>query len=276
MGAPLTELTGWELAPELALIGAAVGTLGTLVGAGGGFLLVPILLLLFPMAAATQITAISLAVVLCNAVVGSVAYGRMRRIHWHSGIQFALAAAPGAIVGLFLTQRLERQVFDTIAGATLMALATYLLLRRLRPTTRPVDSHAMAAIAAGTPLDSRRQVLGNSLSALIGVFASTLGIGGGVFHVPMLIALLGFPVHMATATSQFVLAWTSLVAVVGHWLQHGYANLWPTTIALAIGAVVGAPIGAYISRRTKGSWIVALLVLMQIALGLRLFLGALP
>ncbi len=277
IGEALIEFAGSELAFGLISIGAAVGTLGTLVGAGGGFLLVPILLLLFPTAAATQVTAISLAVVLCNALVGSIAYGRMHRIHWRSGLQFALAAAPGAILGIFLTQRLDRQVFDVIAGITLIALAIYLLQRLLRPTNKPTKSSAItAAIATGAPLDPRSQILGISLSAFIGIFASTLGIGGGVFHVPMLIALLSFPIHTATATSQFVLAWTSLVAVAGHWLQHGYVNLWPTTAALAIGAIIGAPFGAYISRRTQGSRIVVLLALMQIALGLRLLWKTLP
>ena len=55
--------------------------------------------------------------------------------------------------------------------------------------------------------------LGMGLSLLIGLFSSVAGIGGGVIHVPVMTSLLGFPVHIATATSQFVLIFTSLAGV---------------------------------------------------------------
>ena len=64
----------------LILLGAVAGGLGTLIGAGGGFLLVPALIFLYPAAAPDTITSISLAVVACNAVSGSMAYARMKRI----------------------------------------------------------------------------------------------------------------------------------------------------------------------------------------------------
>ena len=66
--------------PGLVLLGIAVGTYGTMIGAGGGFVLVPLLLILYPGKPPEAITSISLAVVFLNAASGTVAYVRQRRI----------------------------------------------------------------------------------------------------------------------------------------------------------------------------------------------------
>ncbi|HEX2387234.1 MAG TPA: TSUP family transporter, partial [Candidatus Binatia bacterium] len=80
-------------------VGFVIGAYGTLIGAGGGFLLVPLLLLYYPQESADTITSISLAVVFFNALSGSTAYARARRIDYYSGLLFALAAVPGAVLG---------------------------------------------------------------------------------------------------------------------------------------------------------------------------------
>jgi len=78
-------------------LGLAIGAFGTLIGAGGGFILVPILLIVYPNENTELITSISLAVVFFNALSGSVAYARMKRIDYKSGIIFAVATIPGGI-----------------------------------------------------------------------------------------------------------------------------------------------------------------------------------
>lgn len=85
---------GWLL-----LLGLFVGAYGTLIGAGGGFVLVPILLL-YPDESPEIITSISPAVVFFNAASGSAAYARMGRIDYRAAAVFAAATVPGAVAGI--------------------------------------------------------------------------------------------------------------------------------------------------------------------------------
>src|SRR5690349_9856703 len=93
-------------------LGLAIGAFGTLIGAGGGFILVPILLLVYPDEPTELITSISLAVVFFNASSGSWAYSRMKRVDYKSGVIFAIATIPGAILGAVSTAYVPRGAFD--------------------------------------------------------------------------------------------------------------------------------------------------------------------
>src|SRR6266581_1722248 len=109
-------------------LGILIGAFGTLIGAGGGFILVPILLLLYPNEKAEFITSISLAVVFFNALSGSIAYSRMKRIDYKSGAIFALATIPGAILGALSTAYVPRRIFDLIFGVLMIIAALFLWL----------------------------------------------------------------------------------------------------------------------------------------------------
>ena len=113
----------------LIILGFAVGTFGTLVGAGGGFILVPVLLFLYPEKAPETITAISLFVVLANATSGSFAYGYQKRIDFRSGIFFALATLPAAIAGAIVLSYIPRRGFDGLFATVLIAIGAFLLAR---------------------------------------------------------------------------------------------------------------------------------------------------
>src|SRR5262245_57150923 len=90
------------LALGLVGLGILVGAYGTMIGAGGGFLLVPVLLLLAPDLSPASATAMSLTVVFFNAYAGVWAYARMGRIDFASGALFAFAGLPGALLGTYV------------------------------------------------------------------------------------------------------------------------------------------------------------------------------
>ena len=104
-------------------VGLLIGVFGTLIGAGGGFILVPILLLAYPDEKTELITGISLAVVFFNASSGSLAYARMKRVDYKSGILFSIATIPGAVLGALSTAYVPRGVFDLSFGLLMVVAA---------------------------------------------------------------------------------------------------------------------------------------------------------
>jgi len=258
-------------------LGFAVGLYGTLIGAGGGFILMPLLLLLHPKASPEQLTAISLAVVFFNALAGSESYAMMRRIDYKSGLMFAAATIPGAIMGALHTSVVPRRLFDGIFGVILLAAALFLFLRPMVKTHQakhhlhhPNISRHMVSAAGDTFDYNFNPLVGIGISFVVGYASSFLGIGGGIIHVPALIYFLDFPVHVATATSHFILAVMALTGTLVHiWtgtLQEGARH----TLSLSIGVLLGAPIGAYLSGRIQGLWIVRSLSLALGLVGIRI------
>ncbi len=270
-------------------IGFFVGTYGTIIGAGGGFILVPLLVFLFPQDSPSMITAASLSIIFVNATSGTFAYARMRRISYRTGILFAATSIPGALIGSFLTRYIPRRAFGAVFGGLLIVVATFLAITRgTRARTRAgggregVGGSAPGGRIVDTVVDregrsfalSYNVPLGMTLSFLIGIFASLVGIGGGLIHVPLLTSLFGFPLHIATATSHFILVFTSLAGVAEHLLDHTWPVHLLRDLCLAVGVVGGAQVGARLSRRISAPWIVLALALALGAVGVRLLLGA--
>lgn len=282
-----TELFGYTLLSILGFIilGFAVGSFGTLIGAGGGFLLAPVLLFLYPNERPETITAISLAVVFFNAFSGSLAYARHKRIDYRSGGIFAAASLPGAILGALTTTILPRGIFNLIFGIILVCIGAYLLLK---PEDKTVTEDASAQVAHAIPsnhttctlIDSEGHTYtwsysmstGIGISVGVGYLSSLLGIGGGIIHVPALTRLLRFPVPIATATSHFILALVALAGTIVHILSGAFAHGIRRTGFLAVGVVLGAQLGAALSHRVQGVWILRGLAIALCLVGVRLLL----
>ncbi len=262
-------------------LGVAVGAYGTLIGAGGGFVLMPLLLLLYPHQKPELLTSISLAVVFFNAVSGTEAYALMKRIDYRAGVLFSIATIPGAVLGAINTGHIPRRTFDAIFGVLLLAAAVFIAFR---PRARngkderpgPFRMHSHLVDGHGMSYDySFNYLTGIVLSLFVGYVSSFLGIGGGIIHVPVLSYALGFPVHIATATSHFILAIMALTGTLVHIVTGNFTEGVHRTIALAIGVVIGAQAGARLSDRIRGRWIIRSLALALGLVGIRiLFLAA--
>jgi uncharacterized protein len=246
---------------KLAPLGFAIGLYGTLVGAGGGSVLIPVLLLMLPTESPATLTSISLAVVFFNAYSGTIAYVRMRRIDYFAGTLFTLAGVPGAVLGALLVHHVSRSLFDPLFGVLLLVIGGFLVAFPLGATSGEETSAPMTVATA------RVGAIG---SAYIAAFSSLLGIGGGIIHVPFLIRVLKMPPHTATATSHFVLTFIALTATVVHVSMGEFNAGIDRTMYLAVGVMMGAPIGAAVSARVRGSFIVRLLAVALCLVGLRL------
>lgn len=258
----------------LLVLGVAVGGVGTLVGAGGGFLLAPVLLLVYPHDSPRTLTAISLAAVWANSTSGTVAYLRQRRVDLRSGVVFGAATLPGAVGGALVVGYVPRRAFDGIMAVALFAVAAWIATHRGREGRG--DGRGVERVlvdARGREWRYRADVArGVIYSVAVGFVSSFLGIGGGIFHVPILVAALGFPTHIATATSHFVLAIMSAAGVLTHVAQGSYAvgHGLRRSLALAVGVAVGAQAGARVSTRVPGIVIERLLAAGLVLVALRL------
>jgi len=263
----------------LLLTGLAIGAYGTIIGAGGGFILVPLLLILYPTESSESIASVSLAVVFFNALSGTIAYARLKRVDYGSGVLLALATVPGAILGALTTPLIPRRPFDLIVGCLLVGLSIFLVVRplaearewsgRFRMSRRMIDPDGTVQSWSYNP------VLGVAVSVVIGFVSSLLGIGGGFIHVPVMVDLLNFPVHVASATSHFTLTVMSAVGSAVHLLTGTLVGGAARVVPLSIGVVIGAQMGARLAQRMRGAWIIRALVLALAFVGVRLIFKAL-
>ena len=264
---------------QYAVFGALVGCYGTIVGLGGGFLVVPALLLLAGFSP-QQAAATSLVVVFANAASGNISYYRQKRIDIATGWRFGLASVPGSLVGVEISRVFRSDPFKLVFGLILVAASVFLMIK---PERAPRSSHPHDLQKKGMTLrrlvDSSGNVheyafsmrAGLLLSFFAGIISALFGVGGGIVYVPALVYLFDFPAHIATATSFFVLLISSLAGVAFHgFYQH---TVYSAGLSIGAGAIVGAQIGAALSRRLKNTLIIRLLAAALLVVGIRLVAG---
>jgi uncharacterized membrane protein YfcA len=268
----------------LIIVGFVIGTLGTLIGAGGGFILVPVLIIMRPDFSPEIITAISMVIVACNALSGSVAYMYSKKVDYKAGIIFAICTIPGSILGVLTTKVIPRDIFDIAFGILMLGLAIFLLINggkkhsnKKPPLTRPKGWVKQKLTDKWG--ESYEYVYnlksGILISILVGYFSPLLGIGGGILHVPAMVEWLFFPVHIATATSHFILAIMATVSVLAHFFEGNYQNplVIKMVIGLAIGVIPGAQAGAYLSRKINEKIIIKALAISIGIVGIKILVS---
>jgi uncharacterized protein len=245
----------------------------------------PLLLLLYPHENAHEITAVSLAVVLINTLSGTAAYARMKRIDYKSGLLFAAATLPGAVFGVVTTAATSRKLFEGVFSVFLIGLALFMLARPKSDTAAkrsegsphsPSEmSHTTVAVDGVVFEYEYNRILGMGLFFLLGFIATFLGIGGGSLMVPILAYILSFPVAIAAATSQLIVAILTFTGTAVHiWIgsfHHGAHRIG----ALGIGMLLGAQLGAYLSSKIRGKWIIRSLAAVLALVGIRMLLALL-
>jgi uncharacterized membrane protein YfcA len=265
---------------QFVVLGLFVSIYGSLVGAGGGFIIVPVLLLFFASDFSTQQAAgTSLLVVLFNGLSATYAFAKQKRIDYATGVRFAAATVPSAFIGGLVAEYFDSAAFKATFGFLLIAVAIFL---NLRPD--PAKAKALADPDKPLPSGFVRRVMidakGNEVEYAfnlrngiifcfgIGFLASILGVGGGIFLVPAMVFLFGFPAHYAAATSSFVLIFTAAAGLIPHTLNGNI--VWLPGIAMTVGGIAGAQIGARLAQRVRGKIILRLLSLGMAVAGIQL------
>jgi len=231
-------------------VGIGAGTLGSMLGVGGGIIMVPALTFLgLP---PVQATSTSLIAVASTSVSSTIEYSRQKRIDYRLGLQMAAFAIPGAILGAILSDYLSPVSFSLYFGILLILTGVYILFK----------NSILKDVAAETrSIVPRVAVFSATFGA--GIISSLFGVGGGVIFVPAMLLVLGLTMQRAAPTSQLILMITSLAGVLMHALL--FHPDYFQALVLSAGAFAGAQIGARVSRTAKEVLLQRLLGIMLIA-----------
>lgn len=228
---------------------------GSMVGLGGGFILVPVLRLFFGLGPA-EASGTALVLVVANSAAGAFTYLLQKRVHVRLGLLFAAGGWPGSILGALLVKNISPTLFDALLALLLVLVALDMLLRRAKSVTAREDSTTNVAALRGMPTFAAVAV-----GFFVGLVSSLFGIGGGIVLVPTLLYFSDLPAHAISATSHFGIVLTSPVGLATHAWQHDVRV--SDVLSLVVGGLCGGPIGAQLSLRLRSP---QLLVLVAIAL----------
>jgi len=246
--------------------GAAAGVFGSVLGLGGGVLIVPLLTLGFgrPL---REAVAVSLVCVIVTSSAAAGAYLRGRIANLRLGAVLALFTASGALVGALIAFVIPEQALAGLFALLLTYVAVSMGRAGLKaPQSAPEPAASTTASAPAAPADAadgtptapagrldgpgyrvRHLVPGSFASLGAGVIAALLGVGGGVINVPTMNLMMGVPLRVSAATSNLMIGVTAVASAIIYLLRGGLDPYLagPT----AIGVFVGASVGARVAHR---------------------------
>ena len=216
------------------LLGLAAGILGSMLGLGGGIIMVPVLTFLgvSPATAASN----SLFAALSNAIASTISYSKQKRIVFSLGLKLGLLSVPGTVLGAIISTDVTPDIFKILFGLILIASAAYIFLRKKLESKEPSLSYPM-------------MIFVTAASFFAGIISAFFGIGGGIIFVPLMVAGMGMMIKKAAPTSQLILLFSSLSGVVVHSVL-GHPDFTQAGF-LAIGSFFGGLIGARLSIDIK-------------------------
>ncbi len=230
-----------------AALSAGAGVSLGLLGGGGSILIVPILLYAAHLGPKPAIT-LSLLIVGTASAAAAIPHARAGNVRFRAAMAFGVASMGGAAVGGRLSHYVPSSVL--LAVFTLMMFVTGVaMLRRSRTGVASAQSKATL------------RMVGYGMA--VGVVTGLVGAGGGFVIVPALVLLGGLPMAAAIGTSLVIIAMNSLTAFVAH-LDSTPLDL-RLAGSLAVSAVVGSLVGAWVARRIKPERLRTLFALLVLA-----------
>lgn len=226
------------------LIGFCASVFGSLVGLGGGFIVIPLLRFFFSIDPG-QTAGTSLVLVLANCAAASLGWARQKRVDLGIGNRLAIGAIPGSIIGVIAVQHINGAGFDIAYAVALLTLAANVLRPKKHDGEEP----------------PRPQVRNIGLLLLagfvMGFFSSLFGIGGGVVLVPFLLIFGRLTPHVVAATTTYAVLLTAPVGVAAHVVAKDVN--WSYAIPLVVGGVIGGSLGPLVAKRVSSPLLVRLL-----------------
>jgi uncharacterized membrane protein YfcA len=217
--------------------GAAAGAFGSLLGLGGGILIVPLLTLGFglPLREAVGVSLVS--VIVTSSASASV-YLQRHVANLRLGMTLEMFTAMGALLGGLLAFLLDERTLAGLFAALLIYVAISMVRRS---SSEPADE------AGATGYRIQRAGLGYVGSIFAGVVSALLGIGGGLVKVPVMHLIMGVPLRVATATSNLMIGITASASAIIYLFRGGIDPYVAGPVA--VGVFVGASVGSRTAHR---------------------------
>ena len=271
--------------------GALVGFLSGLLGVGGGFLLMPILMMLGvpPTVAAASDTC----AIVATSSSGMAAHYRLGNVDNRMGVLLLLGGLSGAAIGVQIIKLLRAtgsaDLFITftyvivLSGVGIYMLAESIQSLRRGALVRPSEVVKPVGFFGKLPLQIYFPKSGVQASifapyllcGLKGILAAIMGVGGGFIMVPMMVYILRMPMRVVVGTDLFQILFTCTGMTIMHAVTNQTVDL-PLALLVATGSTLGAQVGARLSRHLKGDVlkiilaVVVLVVTIQMAVSLTL------
>ncbi len=277
---------GMDQFPWLILFGLVIGGLGGFFGVGGGFLMVPMLNVVFGIPYNIAVGS-DLGQMCGMSSAATVRHMRFGNIDFKLGFLMIVGTALGVEAGASILEVLKDAGTVSVAGHEIEAMSlvmsvVYALLliflggamvreslRSLRRSAGRVDLSGETASPIALRLRTLRIWPMVSLPAsgiesislwviltigfLTGLLSGMLGVGGGFIRMPALVYILGCPTVVAVGTDLFEIMFSSGYGVLTHAVK-GNVHL-VLVLALLIGTTVGAQVGASYTRKAGGPWV---------------------
>lgn len=262
----------------LLFIGLFTGAFGSLVGLGGGIIMVPSLLylnssgLLSDTILPEDAVGISLVVIVISAISSSIYYYKEGKIDVKSGLFFFSASGVTTILGSIATSYINIKAFYIFFGL-LMIFITFLLSKKnTKPSQErkfPWDVQKVFINADGSEVEyGYNKKIAFLITAFAGFIGGVFGIGGGAIFVPMMVILFRFPPHIATATSMFIILLSTSIGSMTHIILGNVKFMY--VLMLAPGAYIGGKIGSNIAKKISSQGLIKLLRIVIILVAIQM------
>jgi uncharacterized membrane protein YfcA len=227
------------MTPTEILIGVAVGlvagVLSGLFGVGGGIVMTPGINVFLSTAPIVAL-ATPLPVILPTALMGAATYGRAGAVDIRAAAWMGGCGIIGVVGGWWITGQVNTHWLLILTAALLVWQSIGII--RGRSNTEGERQHREA-----TPLTYA------GIGIIAGLASGMLGIGGGLVMVPLTAGWLGMPIKTAFGTSLLAIV---ALAIPGTILHAWSGNIdWAIFLAVTVGAVPGARIGARVALGTR-------------------------
>jgi uncharacterized membrane protein YfcA len=261
----------------LALSGVGAGLFGALLGLGGGILIVPLLNLAFGYPLTTAVGTSLICVIATS--TGAAAHNvRTGRADVRLGLLLESGTVIGAVVGAVIAGLLPEQALTGLF-ALLMFYTAYNMARSalrggrgMAAETERIDPSVPDGPDAPAYRSHHRPL------ALVGAFfagnvSGLLGVGGGTIKVPLVHLVMGAPLHVAVATSNFIIGVTAAAGAYAYLFR---GDVDPGVAGpVVLGVAAGAALGARVGRRIQARWLAILFLLVVLYVGVEMSLRAL-